>query len=80
MVLNNDKALVSGLTKAKDENERRAAITSIAQSVGNDIKDYMTRSGLSYDFTSVEAGMNAKVGEALVSLVLQLTAQHQWVV
>jgi len=62
MVLNKDRAFVSGLTNAKSEDERRAAISNIAQSVGHDIQDFMSRSGISLDYSKAEAGVNARLG------------------
>ncbi len=62
MVMNKDKSFARGLTNAKNDNQRQAAITSMAQSLGSDIKDYMSRSGKSLDFSKAEAGVNAKAG------------------
>ncbi len=62
MVMNKDKAMAEGLTNAKNEGQRRAAITSMAQSVGNDIKEYMSRTGISSDYSRADASLNISAG------------------
>lgn len=62
MVMNKDKAMASGLTSAKNEGQRRAAITTMAQSVGNDIKEYISRTGSSRDYAKADASLNISAG------------------